>query len=117
MSDEYAAERAYAECDPLGLDAGAMRNDDVGDALAVVLDDFSRRVIFYRGAISEALEDPWKAKTFGGMLHTGTRLIEVAGRLLEEGQFDAAEFVLKEAIDDYQSMIDRIDDWRTDALP
>lgn len=119
MSDEYAAEMAYRECDPLGLDAGAMRRDDdvLEDARAVVIDEFERRAILYHGSIRDAFEDEWKAKTFGGLLSKADRLIDVARLVMQAGYFDAAEIVLKEAIEDYQTMVDRIDDLRSDSLP
>jgi hypothetical protein len=119
MSDEYHAERAYAECDPLGLDAGAMQRDDdvFEDARAVVVDKWVRDAEFYVKAIHEALDDEWKAKTFGGLLGKARRLIEVGEILMQLGHQEAAEIVLKEAIDDYQTMVDRIDDLRSDPLP
>jgi hypothetical protein len=119
MSDEYHAERAYAECDPLGLDAGAMRRDDdiLEDARAMVIDEFDRRAVFYHDAIRKAFEDDWKAKTFGSLLSKADRLIEVARIVLEHGHLEAAEIVLKEAELDYQTMVDRIDDLRSDPLP
>lgn len=113
-ADELAYEQNYRDADPLNLDANAGRDPEIEvlDKFDAFLADFNRKSTFYRKAADEA--PAWKKRIFEGGYESVVTKIDVADDLLIEGHFDAAEVVLKKAIDSYDYMEERIQDWATD---
>ncbi len=113
-ADELAYEQNYRDADPLNLDGSAMVDPQV--ALDMKFDaflaEFTRKADFYRKSADEAPE--WKKKIFPGGYEAVVVKIELAEKLLPAGFYDAAEFALNDAIEGFDYMNERIQDWATD---
>lgn len=116
-ADELAYDQNYRDADPLNLDGSAMDDpsaqaDRDQERLTAFLTEFDRKAAYYRKAADEAPE--WKKKIFEGGYEAVVVKIDLALKMIPEGFFDAAEFVLKEAIEGYEYMQERIQDWASD---
>lgn len=119
MSDEYAAEVAYRECDPLGLDADAMRYEDVR------IPDLRAKIASMR----KTLDAPRYTQFFDNsyMGAPRARIVELIGwaedNIAKDGQeaedgnvwsVDAAAFQIAAAEEIVDHVVERVDDWATD---
>lgn len=117
-ADELAYEQNYLESDPLNLDGSAMVDpnvavDNASERFDAFLEEFNRNATFYEIAANAA--PAWKKNIFPAGYEAVEAKIALACKMVQETSFyEAAEFVLKDAIESYEYMEDRITDWATD---
>lgn len=116
-ADELAYEQNCRDADPLNLDGSAMEDPNAqvykdAEKFDAFLAEFNRKSAFYRKAADEAPE--WKKRIFPGGYEAVVVKIDLADKMLPEGFYDAAEFALKDAIESYDYMEERIQDWASD---
>lgn len=134
MSNELAAERHYAECDPLGLDGdpnavlsdadrwAAMTPDErqvmiEAEAVAFhakVLSDQLASVSFYRSQLASPRYQRWMS------LQAQRRVrhdLHTAETFALDYDSDFAGWAIERIAEEFRTVDDRIEDLRTDPLP
>lgn len=119
MSYELAAEQAYREADPLGLDFAPVNpNQDRIDKIEAILKRAERTIASPRyGFYFEKFPD--STALLKQQIGWAREHIARDGQVEPDGEWtlETAEFFAKVIDDDIDLAIDRVDDWASDPLP